>query len=90
VTQADVLANATSVARRIVIAEPCVVPRVVGMTLAAARAAIARSHCRTGKVTRARSTTVRTGRVLSQRPGAGTLLPNGGRVNLVVSRGRRR
>jgi len=90
VTQADVLGNPTTVARRIVIAEPCVVPRVVGMTLAAARAAIARSHCRTGKVTRARSTTVRTGSVLSQRPKAGTLLPNGGRVNLVVSRGRRR
>ena len=90
ISQADVLGNATTVARRIVIAEPCVVPRVVGETLAAAKAAIRRSHCRTGKVTRARSRTVRKGHVLAQRPAPGTRLANGARINLVVSRGRRR
>jgi hypothetical protein len=90
ISEADVLGNATTVARRIVIAEPCVVPQVVGETLAAAKAAITRSHCRTGKVTRARSATVRKGRVLAQRPAPGSRLTNGAPVSLVVSRGKRR
>ena len=87
--QADVLGNATTVTRRIVIAPPCVVPSVVGETLADAKAAIRRGHCRTGKVTRRRSAAVRKGRVLTQRPAPGRRLANGARVNLVVSRGRR-
>jgi hypothetical protein len=90
VRQADVLGNATTAVRRVVVAEPCVVPAVVGRALAAAKAAIRRSHCRTGRITRARSATVRKGRVLSQRPPPGRRLANGARVNLVVSRGRRR
>lgn len=89
VRQADVLGNATTATRRIVIAPPCVVPSVVGQTLAAARAAIRRGHCLTGRVTRSRSATVRKGRVLAQRPAAGRHLANGARVSLVVSRGRR-
>ena len=89
-SQADSVGNKTTVTRRIVVAEPCVVPRVVGETLAAAKAAIRRSHCRTGRVTRARSKTVPRGRVLSQRPAPGRRLANGARVNLVVSHGRGR
>ncbi|HEY6836644.1 MAG TPA: PKD domain-containing protein [Gaiellaceae bacterium] len=89
-SQADVLGNKTTVARGIVIAEPCVVPRVVGMTLAAAKAAIRRSHCRTGKVTRARSRTVRKGHVIAQRPAPGRRLADGARVDLVASRDKRR
>ena len=88
-SQADSVGNKTTVTRRVVVAEPCVVPAVVGETLAAARAAIRRSHCRTGRVTRTRSTTVRKGRVVAQRPAPGRRLANGARVNLVVSRGRR-
>src|SRR5205823_2255576 len=90
VSQADVLGNKTAVARRVVVAEPCVVPRVVGSTLAAAKAAIRRGRCRTGKVTRTYSRTVQKGRVLAQRPAPGRHLANGARVSLVVSRGRRR
>jgi hypothetical protein len=90
VSQADAVGNASTITRRIVIAEPCVVPAVVGKSLAAAKAAIRRSHCRTGRVTRARSATVPRGRVLLQRPAAGRRLANGARVNLVVSRGKRR
>jgi hypothetical protein len=90
VSQADAVGNASTTTRRIVIAEPCVVPSVVGKTLAAAKAAIRRGHCRTGLITRARSATVPRGRVLSQRPAPGRRLANGARVNLVVSRGRRR
>jgi beta-lactam-binding protein with PASTA domain len=66
-----------------------VVPTVVGKTLTAAKAAIGRSHCRTGKVTWARSRTVRKGRVISQWPAPGRRLANGAAVSLVVSRGRR-
>ena len=64
-------------------------PKVVGKTLAKAKTAIAKSHCRTGKVTRAYSKRVRKGRVVSQKPRAGKTLANGAKVNLVVSRGRR-
>jgi hypothetical protein len=89
VSQEDAVGNSSTTTRRIVIAEPCVVPAVVGKSLAAARAAIRRSHCRAGRITRARSTTVPKGRVLSQRPAAGRRLARGAEVNLVVSRGRR-
>ena len=89
VRQADALGNTTTATRRIVIAPPCVVPSVVGETLAAAKAAIRRNHCRTGRVTRAHSASVRKGRVLKQRPGPGRRLANGAAVSLVVSRGKR-
>ena len=66
----------------------CSVPNVVGKPLTAAKAAIARGHCRLGKIARAYSKRMRKGRVVSQRPPAGTqLLPNAGVVKLVVSRG---
>ena len=67
----------------------CVVPNVKGKSLATAKARIAAAHCRTGKVTRAKSRSVATGRVVSQRPKAGTKLASGSKVSLVVSRGRR-
>ena len=68
---------------------PCKVPNVRGKKLAAARSAITRARCRVGKVTRKSSSAVRTrGRVISQRPRAGTTLPNLGKVNLVIGRGR--
>jgi hypothetical protein len=67
----------------------CVVPNVKGKPLATAKARIAAAHCRTGAVTRARSRTVAKGKVISQRPKAGTKLASGAKVSLVVSRGRR-
>jgi hypothetical protein len=91
VSQADAVGNITSSSGYLTI-DParCVVPRVVGLTLKRARAAIKKRHCRTGKVRRAFSSRLRTGRILAQRPKAGKRLANGARVNLVVSRGRRR
>jgi len=65
----------------------CVVPRVVGKTLAAARATLTRAGCRVGRVTR-RASTARAGRVVRQTPRAGTPLARGARVNLVLSRRR--
>jgi beta-lactam-binding protein with PASTA domain len=60
------------------------------MTLRAAKRAIARADCRVGGIRRAYSTYVKRGRVLSQKPGSGRLLPIGGKVSFVVSRGRKR
>jgi hypothetical protein len=68
----------------------CVVPRLTGKTVAAARVSLERGNCRLGKVTRAYSRTVRRGRIALQRPAAGVRLARGARVSVVVSRGRRR
>jgi hypothetical protein len=89
-SESDALGNESSVSRTISVAPGCVVPRVVGKSLAKAKVAIKRGHCRAGRVARAFSNTVRRGRVLSQRPKPGRHLANGARVNLVVSRGSRR
>lgn len=63
----------------------CVVPRVRGLRLAAARASIVRSGCSVGRVRKAPSRLAR-GRVLAQSPSAGRRLAPHGRVSLVVSR----
>jgi hypothetical protein len=67
----------------------CVVPRVQGRKMVAARKAIRRAHCRVGRVRKARSQRP-SGRVIAQTPRAGKRLPLGAKVNLVVSRGHSR
>ncbi len=62
----------------------CVVPKVKGKKLRAAKAAIKRAHCAVGRIKRAYSA-----RVISQRPGPGTRRPQGSKVNLKVSKGPR-
>jgi hypothetical protein len=74
-----VLLNATS---------RCLVPDVTGEARAVARRSIARAGCRVGAIRRVGSR-VRRGHVISERPGRGTVLPRGGKIDLVVSRGRR-
>jgi uncharacterized repeat protein (TIGR01451 family) len=69
---------------------PCIVPNVRGRRLPAAKRALAAAHCRIGKVTRKYSRTVKKGRVVSQDEPPRTRLAPGTRVDLVVSRGRRR
>lgn len=69
-------------------ASGCVVPRLKGSTLAAAQRALARAHCRAGRIGRAYSRTKK-GRIASERPAPGKQLAAGARVRLVVSRGRR-
>jgi hypothetical protein len=91
VSQADAVGNRGSAATTVTIAPVrCVVPRVIGKTLARAKRAIKKGHCRPGKIGHAFSRRVRTGRVLSQRPKPGRRLRSGAPVNLVVSRGPRR
>jgi hypothetical protein len=68
----------------------CTVPNVKGRTLAAAQRALAAKSCRTGTVKRAYSANVKTGRVISQKPAAGKTLRLESKVDLIVSRGRRR
>ena len=68
----------------------CIVPAVRGRTLPAARTRLVRANCRLGKVKRSFSATVRRGRVISQRPRVGPRLAELAKVDLVVSRGRRR
>jgi hypothetical protein len=68
----------------------CVVPNVRGRSFRQAKAAIRRARCATGRIRKAFSRSVRRGRVISQQPGAGTRLPRGSKVNLVISKGRKR
>ena len=67
----------------------CVVPNVKGKPLAAAERKIAAGHCETGRITHAKSKTVKKGSVVSQKPRPGAKLAEGSKVSLVVSRGRR-
>ena len=69
---------------------PCTVPNVVGKKLRAAKQAIATRHCRTGKVRHVYSRKRKKGVVVSQSRRAGQVLPAGSRIDLLVSRGRKR
>jgi hypothetical protein len=66
----------------------CVVPRLKGKTFASAEKAIVKAHCAVVKVKKVRSKHVKKGVVLSQGTGAGTSLPEGTKVSLVVSKGK--
>jgi hypothetical protein len=68
----------------------CRVPPVRNKPLAVAVLAIVRRHCSLGKIGRAFSKVVKRDYVISEMPRPGTVLPNQGKVNLVISRGRGR
>jgi subtilisin family serine protease len=68
----------------------CVVPNVKGKTVARARTLLSRRRCRLGRVGRAYSRRVKKSKILSQSRRPGARLARGARVNVVVSRGRRR
>ncbi|MGZ4289351.1 MAG: PASTA domain-containing protein [Gaiellaceae bacterium] len=67
----------------------CLVPNVKNRPLATARRMILARHCSVGTVRRAYSKRIKKGRVISQTPKPSTLLPNHGKLRLVVSRGRK-
>jgi uncharacterized delta-60 repeat protein len=67
----------------------CVVPKVKGKKLLAAKRALKKAHCSVGKVTKVFSARVRKGRVISPRPRAGKKLAPGARIKLQVSKGKR-
>jgi beta-lactam-binding protein with PASTA domain len=58
------------------------------MRLVTAERAIAFANCSTGKIRHGYSKTVKRGRAISEKPRPETVLPKGGKVNLVVSLGR--
>jgi hypothetical protein len=66
----------------------CVVPKLKGKTLKAARRAIKSHACRVGRVRHAFSKRVKKGRVISQKPKPGRHLRRGAKVSLVLSKGR--
>ena len=66
----------------------CLVPRLKGKRAAVARTAIRRAHCSVGRTATQASRNVAKGRVVSQHPAAGTNLPAGSKVSVVVSNGR--
>jgi hypothetical protein len=68
----------------------CVVPNVIGRKASVAKTKIKAKHCRVGKLTYAKSTARRKGRVVLQKPAAGKKLKNGTKVNLWIGRGPRR
>jgi hypothetical protein len=67
----------------------CVVPKVKGKSLAAAKRAIKAHSCRVGKIERVFSRAVKNGHVVSQKPHPGRHLRKGSKVNVNVSKGRR-
>ena len=66
----------------------CVVPKLAGDTLAAAKRALGKAKCGVGKVTVKKSGKVAKGRVISSSPGAGAHRKGGAAVSLTVSRGK--
>jgi PASTA domain-containing protein len=70
--------------------ESCKVPNVKKMTLVAAKRELKAGDCALGKVKFAASPTVKKGRVISQSQRPGKTLPAAAKVNLVVSRGKKR
>ena len=64
----------------------CLVPRVVGLSLAKAWKRIAAANCRLAHVRGVKSTKQHRGRVLRQIPAAGTLRPSDARVRLTLGR----
>jgi PASTA domain-containing protein/List-Bact-rpt repeat protein len=66
----------------------CVVPNVTKQSLTAAKRKLAAAHCKTGRVTYAKSKSVKKGYVVSQSPKPRKKLAKNAKVNLVVSRGR--
>jgi len=67
----------------------CVVPPIVRKTLARARSALHDAGCSLGRVRRVFSSRVSKGRVVSQHPDAGNILPGGTAVDVALSKGRK-
>jgi PASTA domain len=64
----------------------CVVPKLKGKTLAAARSAIGKAHCGVGKITRVKSSKKNKGHVISQSPAPGKHLKKGSKVALKIGK----
>jgi streptogramin lyase len=65
----------------------CVVPRLIGATLAKAKRLLKRAHCAVGKIVRRPSPKARKGKIVASQPQPGTKLSSGARVGLTVGSG---
>jgi hypothetical protein len=68
-------------------ASGCVVPKLRGLSLTAAKKALAAAKCKLGKRTRRAHPKVKRGRVVASKPKPGASLPAGTKVDLVISKG---
>ena len=68
----------------------CVVPKVKGKSLSAAKRALKAHSCSVGKIRHAFSSKVKKGHVVSTKPKAGSHLKHNGKVNLTVSKGKKK
>jgi uncharacterized delta-60 repeat protein len=75
---------------RLVGGNNCVVPGLRGKTVPKANAKLKASHCLSGRIAKRFSSTVRRGRVVSTMPARAARLPGGTKVDLIVSKGKRR
>jgi hypothetical protein len=66
---------------------PCIVPKLKGKKLKAAKHALKKANCSVGKITHKHSSSVKKGHVISSKPKRGKHLPHGAKVKLVVSSG---
>jgi uncharacterized delta-60 repeat protein len=73
---------------RYLVTPGCRVPDIRGRLLARGKATLVSAGCSVGAVTRGFSKKVKRGRVISERPGPGSGLPELAKVRLVVSKGR--
>ncbi len=67
----------------------CIVPNLRNKTLSAAKGALRAANCQLGKLTKAFSSSIKKGRVIKQAKPAGARLPNGTKIGLTISKGRR-
>jgi subtilase family serine protease len=67
----------------------CIVPKLKGKTVKAAKSALTKAHCVQGKVSK-KFSKVKKGHVISTKPGAGKHEPAGTKVKLVVSKGKKK
>jgi beta-lactam-binding protein with PASTA domain len=67
---------------------PCVVPKLRGKTIAAARLVLQARDCRAGRIVRIRSKGVRKGHIVATTPKPGTKHRPFYKVRIFVSRGR--
>ena len=86
---AAAVARSFSIARKTPV-KKCKVPNVVGKSLTKARALIKQRHCRTGRVTKAYSRKRKKDVVIGQNRRPGRVMAANSKINLTVSRGRRR
>jgi hypothetical protein len=70
-------------------ATKCVVPKLVGKTLKAAKRALVNAHCKAGKA-KSKKSKKKKGRVVAQGRKAGTRLPAGTAIKLTVSKGQKK